>query len=89
VILVANAGSSSLKLSAVAEDESSIHVKSLADAPAGVTAVAHRIVHGGRRFRDPVVVDDAVRGEIEALDELAPLHNAVQVKVIDDARRYA
>jgi len=87
VILVANAGSSSLKLSAVAEDESSIHVKSLADAPAGVTAVAHRIVHGGRRFRDPVVVDDAVRGEIEALDELAPLHNAVQVKVIDDARR--
>jgi acetate kinase len=87
VILVANAGSSSLKLSAVADDESAVHVESLADAPSGVTAVAHRIVHGGERFRGPVVVDDAVRVEIEALDELAPLHNSVQVKVIDEARR--
>ena len=87
MILVVNAGSSSLKLSAIADDESSSHVESLVDAPATVTAVAHRIVHGGRRFRDPVVVDDAVRSEIEALDELAPLHNAVQVKVIDEARR--
>jgi acetate kinase len=87
MILVANAGSSSLKLSLVAADESSTLVASLADAPAGVTAVAHRIVHGGQRFRDPVVVDDAVRDEIEALDELAPLHNAVQVTVIDQARR--
>jgi acetate kinase len=86
VILVANAGSSSLKLSVVADDESSTRVASFADAPAGVTAVAHRIVHGGRRFTEPIVVDDAVRDQIEALDELAPLHNAVQVKVIDEAR---
>ncbi len=87
MILVANAGSSSLKLSAVADDESSTHVDSLADAPAGVTAVAHRITHGGLRFREPVVVDEGVRGEPQALDELAPLHNAAQVKVIDDARK--
>ena len=86
MILVANAGSSSLKLSAVADDETTIPVASLPEAPPGVTAVAHRIVHGGQRFRVPVVVDDAVRDEIEALDELAPLHNAVQVKVIDEAR---
>src|SRR6185312_6186955 len=87
VILVVNAGSSSLKLSVVADDESSTLVASLDDAPAEVAAVAHRIVHGGQRFREPVVVDDAVRSEIEALDELAPLHNAAQVKVIDQARR--
>ena len=87
MILVANAGSSSLKLSSVTDDDTTASVASLAQAPAGVTAVAHRIVHGGERFRDPVVVDDVVRDEIEALDELAPLHNAVQVKVIDEARR--
>jgi acetate kinase len=87
LILVANAGSSSLKLSAVGEDDASISVASLAEAPPRVTAVAHRIVHGGRRFRDPVVIDDAVRDELVALGELAPLHNAVEVRVIDEARR--
>jgi acetate kinase len=87
VILVANAGSSSLKLSAVEPDETSVPVTSLSKAPAGVTAVAHRIVHGGQRFREPLVVDDRVRDELEALSELAPLHNAAQVKVIDEARR--
>jgi acetate kinase len=87
VILVANAGSSSLKLSVVAEDETTVTVASLADAPPGVTAVAHRIVHGGSRFREPVVIDDGVRDELEALGELAPLHNAKQVEVIDEARR--
>jgi acetate kinase len=87
LILVANAGSSSLKLSAVADDDTTVQVASLAEAPAGITAVAHRIVHGGRLFREPVVVDDAVRDELESLRELAPLHNTVQVRVIDEARR--
>ena len=87
MILVANAGSSSLKLSVVEQGERSITVASLAEAPPGVTAVAHRIVHGGSRFREPVVIDDRVRGELEALGELAPLHNAQEVKVIDEARR--
>jgi acetate kinase len=86
VILVANAGSSSLKLSVVEQDGKTIPVASLAEAPAGVTAVAHRIVHGGPRFREPVVIDDHVRDELEALAELAPLHNAKQVEVIDEAR---
>jgi acetate kinase len=40
-----------------------------------VTAVGHRVVHGGRRFTAPVVVDDDVQAEIEALSPLAPLHN--------------
>jgi acetate kinase len=87
VILVVNAGSSSLKLSAVGEDGTTVSVASLAEPPNGVTAVAHRIVHGGERFREPVVIDDEVRAQIEALGELAPLHNAMQVNVIDEARR--
>jgi acetate kinase len=87
VILVANAGSSSLKLSVVEEDGSATPVPSLSEAPPAVTAVAHRIVHGGSHFREPVVIDDDVRNEIESLAELAPLHNAQEVKVIDEARR--
>ena len=43
----------------------------------GITpvAVGHRVVHGGSKFSQPVVIDDRVIAEIEALVPLAPLHN--------------
>jgi acetate kinase len=85
-LLVVNAGSTSLKLSVVGEDESSEPVESLQSAPE-VAAVAHRIVHGGARFREPVLVDDEVRRQLDALTELAPLHNAPALAALDDARR--
>lgn len=87
MILVANVGSSSLKLSAVKDDDSTSPVPSIAEAPYGVRAVAHRIVHGGERFRAPVVIDDGVLSELEALGDLAPLHNRLEAQVIDEARR--
>jgi acetate kinase len=43
--------------------------------PEQVDAVAHRVVHGGDRFQEPVVVDADVRAGIAALEPLAPLHN--------------
>jgi acetate kinase len=43
--------------------------------PGGLDAVGHRIVHGGDRFLEPVVVDDEVIDAIEAVSRLAPLHN--------------
>ncbi len=38
-------------------------------------AVAHRVVHGGERFREAVRIDAAVEEALEALSSLAPLHN--------------
>ena len=43
--------------------------------PDSIDAVGHRVVHGGERFTEPVAVDDRVVDELEALEELAPLHN--------------
>ncbi len=40
-----------------------------------LAAVAHRVVHGGERFRQAVRVDAAVERELDALSPLAPLHN--------------
>lgn len=40
-----------------------------------VGAIGHRVVHGGERFQEPVVIDDEVLAEIDRLIELAPLHN--------------
>ncbi|MBC9956594.1 acetate kinase [Yimella sp. cx-51] len=38
-------------------------------------AVGHRVVHGGRSFMRPTVVDDHVLAEVERVSVLAPLHN--------------
>ena len=54
---------------------------------ASVEAVAHRVVHGGATFREPVVIDDAVEGELASLTELAPLHNGPALAAIQEARR--
>ncbi len=84
-ILVVNAGSTSLKLHLVEGGESQ-PIGSLAEA-AGCAAAAHRVVHGGPRFTEPVVIDDAVEREIRALEPIAPLHNAPALRGIADARR--
>jgi acetate kinase len=49
-------------------------------------AVGHRVVHGGDRLVEPVVIDGNVEREITALTALAPLHNGPAVAAIDDAR---
>ena len=76
-----------MKLSLVAADGSAESVASLAEAPADVAAVAHRVVHGGSEFREPTLIDDAVAKRLEQLVELAPLHNAPALKAIAEARR--
>ena len=85
-VLVVNAGSTSLKLSVVRARDEAAPLDSLDQAPDDVAAVGHRVVHGGPRFRDPVVVDDAVRDALEELSSLAPLHNAPALDAIARAR---
>ncbi len=40
-----------------------------------IGACGHRVVHGGEKFTGSVLIDDAVIAAIEAMAELAPLHN--------------
>jgi len=99
-LLVVNAGSSSLKLSALDDGDAIIAVNDIADwtgddAPIGafagevgaIDAVGHRVVHGGLTFTGPVVVDDAVVDQIAELSPLAPLHQPRAIAAIAAARR--
>jgi acetate kinase len=52
-----------------------------------LTAVGHRVVHGGLRFSAPTVIDDHVVAAIEELVPLAPLHNPANLAGITVARR--
>jgi acetate kinase len=49
-------------------------------------AVGHRVVHGGARFVESVRIDDEVIDAVEALEALAPLHNAPSLAGIRAAR---
>jgi acetate kinase len=96
-VLVVNAGSSSLKLSVI--DEDNLVASELLDAPDGqvdqgavrqvvdahnpIDAVGHRVVHGGSRFTGPVLVDADVVRALEALVDLAPLHQPMSLRGLD------
>ncbi len=52
-----------------------------------IEAVGHRVVHGGTKFTTPTRITDEVAAEIEALSELAPLHNPANAAGIRAARK--
>jgi acetate kinase len=95
-ILVVNAGSSSLKLRALdgdtvvgTEDLPAVgsldrdDLRAALERLGAVDAVGHRIVHGGERFREPVIVDDDVRSALASLIDLAPLHQPKSLAALD------
>ena len=44
-----------------------------------IDAVGHRVVHGGEKFADSVVITDEVMAAIEECNPLAPLHNPANI----------
>ena len=50
-------------------------VKSLEE----IDAVGHRVVHGGEKFSDSVVITEEVIAQVEECNDLAPLHNPANI----------
>jgi len=101
-VLVVNAGSSSLKLRLLDEGDALLaeqdlgalggepEAEALDEALARLPepdAVGHRVVHGGDRFLEPVLIDAAVEDELRALSDLAPLHQAKSLAALDAVKR--
>ena len=96
-VLTVSAGSSSLKLDVVENDDSVRYRKhrggwdgetdAIADlvAEAQPDAVGHRVVHGGDPMRGPAILDSDVVANIEASGQLAPLHQPRAMTGIDAA----
>lgn len=47
-----------------------------------ITAIGHRVVHGGEKYYKPTIVTKAVVSEIKKLNILAPLHNPANLEGI-------
>ena len=52
----------------------------------GIVAVGHRLVHGGKVFYEPTLIDDDVVRAVAELSVLAPLHNPANVVGMEVAR---
>jgi len=52
-----------------------------------ISAVGHRVVHGGEKHSHPVLIDDDVIDDIELYSGLAPLHNPINLEVIQESRK--
>ena len=44
-----------------------------------ISAVGHRIVHGGELFKESTLVDDESMRKLESISDLAPLHNPAAI----------
>lgn len=44
-----------------------------------IDAVGHRVVHGGEKFSDSVVITEEVIAQVEECNDLAPLHNPANI----------
>lgn len=60
--------------------------KGVITSPEEITAVGHRVVHGGEAFKEPTLITDEVIAVVEALIPLAPLHNPANLVGIRVAR---
>ena len=52
-----------------------------------IAAVGHRVVHGGKLFSKPQLIDDQIVEMIRDLIPLAPLHNPANIVGIEEARK--
>lgn len=52
-----------------------------------IGAVGHRVVHGGEKFAESVVIDAEVLAAVEECNDLAPLHNPANLIGIDACRK--
>lgn len=51
-----------------------------------ISAVGHRVVHGGEKFSSSVLITDEVLDAIRGVEHLAPLHNPANISGIEAAR---
>ncbi|MCK9467135.1 MAG: acetate kinase [Candidatus Absconditabacterales bacterium] len=52
-----------------------------------ISAVGHRVVHGGEKFSQSIVVDTQVKEELKNLISLAPLHNPANIMGIESVEK--
>jgi len=62
-------------------------IKSQQEILPSITAVGHRIVHGGEHFSDSVIITPEILTKINSCNHLAPLHNPANITTLEAAQK--
>ncbi len=62
-------------------------IKKIKEKHENLSAVGHRVVHGGKQFTIPIIIDDDNLKSLESFNSLAPLHNPKNILGIKLARK--
>jgi acetate kinase len=99
VIIACNAGSDNTKLAAfdaaTLERRGRLTAHNMAEVEEwlcsigslGIQGVAHRLVHGGDLYHKPVKLDAKVIADLNAMIKLAPLHQPVALRLIEEVQK--
>ena len=97
IIITCNAGSTNSKLAVFDAEslEQTSHLQTHSEAETiawlteiekqKITAIGHRVVHGGGKFTEPVLLTPEILRELEKFIPLAPLHQPAALKLIEVA----
>ena len=52
-----------------------------------IDGIGHRLVHGGNKYKESVIIDDEVVEDLRKFSELAPLHNPANILGIEAVKK--
>lgn len=48
-----------------------------------IDAIGHRIVHGGKKYVEPIIIKDEILSDLKSMEQIDPVHNSKITKVIE------
>jgi acetate kinase len=70
------------------EEAFKLIILKIGDLKNNIVLVGHRVVHGGGKFNEPILVNKNILKKLKQFNILAPLHNPVNIKCIAAAHKY-
>ncbi len=70
------------------EEAFKLIISKIGDLKDKIIMVGHRVVHGGGKYNEPILINKSILKNLKKFNILAPLHNPVNIKCIAAAHKY-
>ena len=70
------------------EEAFKLVISKIGDLKDKIVLVGHRVVHGGGKYNEPVLINKSILKNLKKFNILAPLHNPVNLKCISASQKY-
>jgi acetate kinase len=70
------------------EEAFKLIISKIGDLKDKIILVGHRVVHGGGKYNEPILINKSILKNLKKFNILAPLHNPVNLKCIAASQKY-